>query len=103
MTRLGLQAWLVAWCLVCACTQVTQQALGQAQTLVAGGEFSTAGGVYANCIAQWNAAAWSPLSNGLNNPTDSLTVFNNNVVAGGRFTNAGGVSTNNIAQWDGTA
>jgi hypothetical protein len=34
--------WLVAWCLVCACVQ---QVLGQAQTLVDGGYFTTAGGV----------------------------------------------------------
>ena len=33
-------------------------------TLYAGGQFTTAGGVSANYIAQWNGSSWSALGSG---------------------------------------
>ena len=33
--------------------------------LYAGGYFTTAGGVPANCIAKWNGSAWSALGSGM--------------------------------------
>lgn len=71
--------------------------------LIAGGEFTHAGGVPANYIAKWNGYSWSPLGSGMNAEVDALCVFNGDLVAGGRFTSAGGVEVNFIAKWDGTS
>ncbi|HMQ70454.1 MAG TPA: hypothetical protein PKC58_15870 [Ignavibacteria bacterium] len=70
--------------------------------LIAGGQFTHAGGQPANYIARWNGISWSPLGAGTNGEVDALTVYNGQLVAGGRFTNAGGIDVNFIAQWDGT-
>ena len=71
--------------------------------LIAGGQFTSAGGVPANYIAKWNGVSWSPLGSGTNGEVDALTVFNGQLVVGGRFTNAGGIDMNFIGQWDGTS
>ena len=71
--------------------------------LIAGGEFTNAGGVPANYIAKWNGISWSALGSGTNAEVDALTVFNGELIAGGRFTNAGGVDVNFIAKWNGTS
>ncbi|HZN41654.1 MAG TPA: hypothetical protein VFD82_22815, partial [Planctomycetota bacterium] len=71
--------------------------------LVAGGAFSTAGGVSANNIARWDGTSWSALGSGTNDRVLALTTLpNGDLVAGGSFTTAGGVSANYIARWDGT-
>src|SRR5262249_4185894 len=62
--------------------------------LVAGGEFTMAGGASANRIAQWSEnansiippPAWSAMSNGFNDLVNSLERFNNLTIAGGQFT-----------------
>ena len=72
--------------------------------LIAGGNFTTAGGVAANRIARWNGSAWFPLGSGMNSSVTALTSLpNGDVIAGGVFTNAGGVPVNNIARWNGSA
>lgn len=71
--------------------------------LIAGGQFTSAGGVPANYIAKWNGYSWSPLGSGVNTEVDALCVYNGQLVAGGRFTNAGGIDVNFIAKWNGTA
>ncbi|HEU4420862.1 MAG TPA: hypothetical protein VFT55_18125, partial [Planctomycetota bacterium] len=72
--------------------------------LVAGGGFTTAGGVSANGIARWNGTSWSALASGMNSWVQALTTLpNGELVAGGLFTTAGGVSANYIARWDGTS
>ena len=80
--------------------------------LYAGGWFTTAGGVSANCIAKWDGTAWSPLGSGMNWRTgdpsgdgsvNALAVSGTDLYAGGTFTTAGGVPANYIAKWDGTA
>jgi hypothetical protein len=78
--------------------------------LVAGGFFTTAGGVSASRIARWNGTAWSPLGTGLNGVgPNPVTVFalavmpNGDLIAGGNFITAGGVSADRIARWNGTA
>jgi len=71
--------------------------------LIAGGYFTTAGGVSANYIAAWDGSLWSPLGSGMNSSVYSLTVYDNKLIAGGLFTTAGGVSANYIAAWDGTS
>lgn len=73
-------------------------------SLVAGGSFSTAGGVLVNKIARWNGSSWAPLGNGMNGSVSALALMpNGDVVAGGDFTTAGGMAANRVARWDGTA
>ena len=76
--------------------------------LVAGGIFTSAGGVAANRIARWNGASWSPLGSGLGGFASPqlaawcLAVLSDgSIVAAGGFSNAGGVSASNIARWNG--
>jgi hypothetical protein len=77
--------------------------------LYAGGQFTTAGGVSANYIAQWDGNAWSSLGSGiggsyLHNPyVWALAMSGANLYAGGEFTTAGGVPANRIAKWNGSA
>jgi hypothetical protein len=78
-------------------------------TLYAGGYFTTAGGVTANYIAQWNGSAWSALGSGMGGDSpfapsvSALAVSGTTLYAGGYFTTAGGVTANYIAQWNGSA
>ncbi|MGO8696666.1 MAG: beta strand repeat-containing protein [Limisphaerales bacterium] len=76
-------------------------------TLYAGGSFSTAGGVAANDIAQWNGNSWSVLGSGIGGGSfhgvAALAVSGSTLYAGGAFTMAGGVAVNNIAQWNGSS
>ena len=78
--------------------------------LFAGGVFTTAGGVTANCIAQWNGSSWSALGSGRwVNPggeftfplVSALAASGNNLYVGGEFNSAGGISAANIAEWNG--
>ncbi len=83
-------------------------------TIYAGGEFTTAGAVSANRIAQWGGSAWSALSNGVPNgvnPTNvndpcavyALAVSGTDLFVGGVFGQASGAGTvSNIAKWNGT-
>jgi hypothetical protein len=75
--------------------------------LYAGGQFTTAGGVSATNIAQWNGSSWSALGPGLNNVVNfgvtALAVSGNLLYAGGDFTTAGGSPANSIAQWNGSS
>jgi len=68
--------------------------------LVAGGRFTTAGGVSAIRIARWNGAAWSPLGTGMNSEVRALAVLpSGDLVAGGWFTTAGGNPSAYFARW----
>ncbi len=72
--------------------------------LIAGGFFTTAGGVAAINIARWNGSAWSPLGTGMNNAVSTLTTLpSGDLIAGGSFTFAGGLPANRVARWDGSA
>jgi hypothetical protein len=71
-------------------------------SLIAAGEFTTAGGTGASRIAQWNGTVWQGLGSGMNGAVAALTINGSNLIAGGLFTTAGGASANNIAQWNGT-
>ncbi len=82
----------------------------QPAQLVAGGAFTTAGGVAANYIARWDGSAWQPFGTGMSSLVESLTTWDPDgrgpqpaqLVAGGDFTTAGGVTVNRIARWDGS-
>ncbi len=75
--------------------------------LIAGGSFTTAGGVAANRVARWNGVAWSALGGGITGASAvvrSLAVLPDGaIVAGGLFEFAGGLPIGNIARWNGTA
>ncbi|PWU19160.1 MAG: hypothetical protein C5B50_07290 [Verrucomicrobia bacterium] len=73
------------------------------RTLYAGGNFTTAGGVAANNIAQWDGTNWSALGSGMNGAVNALAVSGSVVYAGGAFTMAGGNPANYIAQWNGSS
>ena len=71
--------------------------------LIAGGDFTTAGGVSTSRIAKWNGTSWSSLGSGMNSTVRALIVYNNELYAAGSFTNAGGVTANRIAKWNGSS
>jgi hypothetical protein len=83
--------------------------------LYAGGEFTTAGTVTANHIAQWNGSAWSALGMGVVDPNPipphldsgavyALAVSGSNLYVGGRFSDAGGGpdTAANLVRWNGS-
>lgn len=72
--------------------------------LIAGGYFTTAGGVSCNKIAKWNGVNWSPMglgfdANGIDEYVKSAMVWNGTFFAGGAYTQAEGSPMNHIAQW----
>ena len=72
--------------------------------LYVGGNFTNAGGVPANYIAQWNGSTWSALGTGANAPIQSMAIApNGDLYVGGDFTNVGGVSVSALARWNGSA
>jgi hypothetical protein len=78
--------------------------------LVAGGSFSFAGEVTANCIASWDGNNWSALGSGIGGSSyfrpqvsvSTLTVHDGNLIAGGIFRTAGDSVADYVASWDGT-
>ena len=75
--------------------------------LVAGGDFTGAGGRGADHIAAWDGHSWSALSpngstdNSLDLGALALTPYEGSLVAGGLFEFAGGENMPGIAAWDG--
>jgi trimeric autotransporter adhesin len=78
--------WFVA--LAALSVVFAQGVLGQTPVLVAGGDFTTAGGISANYIAQWNGTTWSALESGLGGVVRALVVYEELLVAGGDFISA---------------
>ncbi len=75
--------------------------------LIAGGTFTTIGGIAANSIARWNGTSWQALGAGVTansgvGTVSSLGVFNNELFVGGSFSTAGGLASANIARWNGS-
>jgi hypothetical protein len=71
--------------------------------LLAGGEFTSAGGAPAPSIARWNGSAWSALGSGTNGTTNAIAILpSGEVVAGGDFTLAGGKVSAFLARWSDT-
>jgi trimeric autotransporter adhesin len=68
--------------------------------LVAGGAFTTAGGVPANSIARWDGQAWHALGRGFpGGRVLAMIVYNGDLIAGGEWSTWG---KRHIARWDGT-
>jgi hypothetical protein len=76
--------------------------------LYAGGGFSTAGGVSANNIAEWNGSTWTNLGSGIYDAEYGDKVYalacdtNGNLYAGGDYLTAGGIIAYSIAKWNGS-
>jgi hypothetical protein len=72
--------------------------------LVAGGTFTSIGGVAALGIARRDSSgSWQPLGTGIQGSVRALAVLpNGDLIAGGQFAIAGGLVVNHIAQWDGS-
>lgn len=86
-------------------------AVGDDNTVYAGGAFGSAGGTAARNIARWNGSTWSGLRQGLIRPTApsglglvlSLATNGKHLYAGGSFDVAGATAVHNVARWDGTS
>jgi len=71
--------------------------------LIAGGNFTSAGGTSANYVARWNGSTWQPLDTGTSGEVYALATYNNMMLCGGNFASAGGINhVNYIAQWNGS-
>jgi hypothetical protein len=76
--------------------------------LVAGGSFTTVGGIAANNVARWNGSAWSAFGSGIMfgagfSDVQALAVLpNGDLFAGGYFNIAGGSFASFIARWNGS-
>jgi hypothetical protein len=66
--------------------------------LVAGGRFTTAGGVPAANIAAWNGSAWSALGTGTSNTVRAITMHNGKLIAAEI---PGPLSPTPLRSWDG--
>ena len=79
--------------------------------LIAGGDFTMAGGVAANRVARWIESpiiafpppSWSPMGVGFNNTVRALERFRDTTVAAGNFTASGATPINRLAGWTGSA
>lgn len=80
---------------------------GAGPQLIAAGQFTMAGGVAANYVAQWDGVAWSALGAGLDNVVYALASFDSGsgpeLYAAGAFTHSGGAPVGRIARWSGAA
>src|SRR4030095_12465661 len=71
--------------------------------LVAGGTFTSIGGVPAPHIARWDGQAWRAMGDGLNGMVSSITMRQGAILAGGTFTMSGAHPVVGAARWDGAA
>lgn len=74
--------------------------------LVIGGNFTRAGGVFADRVATFDPASgsWSALGNGLSGNVWALTVLpTGQLLAAGEFVSSGSASVRGLAQWSGTS
>lgn len=79
--------------------------------LIAGGVFTTAGGVGALRIARWNERpnvafpppAWEPMGAGFNFNVYSIERMGSTTYAGGNFTSSGATALQRVARWNETS
>src|SRR5262249_46353317 len=77
--------------------------------LIAGGNFSEAGGLSVNGLAQWDGTSWSDVGSGVTRAdyyspqVNALAIYNGDLIVGGTFKMAGDTIVNGIARWDGTS
>ena len=72
--------------------------------LIAGGGFTSAGGIHANNIAQWDGVKWDSVGSGiLDTAILTTTVYDSILYAGGHIAYANGQTLRDIAQWNSVA
>jgi len=72
--------------------------------ILAGGDFTTAGGTLVNHIARWDGSSWQALGSGLNGACRAIAVDGSGqIYVGGEFTAAGGATATFVARWDGSS
>lgn len=74
--------------------------------LYVGGSFTTAGGVLAKNLAQWDGWTWSEVGGGVDGTVLSLArdgISTTGLYVGGSFHNAGGSPANYFAHWSGSS
>jgi trimeric autotransporter adhesin len=75
---------------------------GTPSTLIAGGQFNTAGAVGAARIARWDGAGWSAMGAGMDGTVRTIAARSaTDIYAGGEFQNSGTQSASRIARWNG--
>jgi len=76
-------------------------------SFIAGGSFTSIGGVRASNIARWTGQQWLPIGDGVGDEVRALAYFDDGrgpaLYAAGAFTSAGGATALSIARWDGTS
>ena len=78
-------------------------AIGPADIVYIGGDFTTANAVAALRVAVWNGTTFAALSSGMDNSVRALAVGPNNVLyAGGDMATAGGATVVRTAYWNGS-
>jgi hypothetical protein len=70
--------------------------------LVAGGDFTEAGGRAASRVASWDGSTWSALGEGLDGSARVMLAHDDALVVGGAFGSAGGNPASNVARWNGS-
>lgn len=71
--------------------------------LIAGGLFTTAGGVDAYHVAAWDGTSWEPIGQGVRFQVPALAVYNGLLVAAGILNQTEVDAKGYIAAWDGSA
>ncbi len=81
--------------------------LGEGPLLAVGGVFTVAGGQFANNVAVWDGASWSPLGGGVDGAVRCFEVFDDGtgpaLYVGGDFETAGAIPSKRVARWNGQA
>lgn len=71
--------------------------------LVAGGKFTTAGGISAPYIAEWNGSGWASIAPSVDDNVYALSSINGQLVVGGSFHFANNLYASRVASWNGTS
>lgn len=71
--------------------------------LIAGGSFTTIGGVTASRVAAFDGVSWRSLGQGLDSTVSTLFSNGGVLYAAGGFANSGGTAVPRIARWTGSA
>jgi uncharacterized delta-60 repeat protein len=70
--------------------------------IIAGGSFTSVGGVTANNLASWDGISWSSLGSGCNGAVTVMLPSGGQLYIGGLFKTAGGKPRTHIARWNGS-
>jgi|GEM_PF-6558142 len=68
-------------------------------SVIAGGDFTTAGGTPASKVAKWTGSAWTNMGSGMDDYIRAFQVYNGELYAGGAFGTADGNPADYIARW----